>query len=781
MKSSRGKNLSLVVCEDTLDTVRQDNHICLSDEHIKSDLPGVIRLKKNVKNKLFGGSGDVVAYPVMFTSEIKKNQVFIPPEIFRDLSLKMNQKLDCVIDEIHPKEWADINKITFVVQNVRNGLVRGGSVDAHDLSESLRAAFEAFGSSYPLHNGQIIVVPYRNVILEMSVQGLEPDTLMLNADGQNFYRMTEATKIHFVNECAQRFQLTGVGAANDETQLGEIPLDFTAKGIGGYKKEIAQLIRALFYTRAMKKSLLDAYGVEKHSKGILLYGPPGTGKTLLATATGGLFTNEAVRIIKGPELKNSYYGATQQNLANLFIEPRRHPDKLYVYIFDEIDALFSTRGSESSVSMSNNNDLVSMFLSILDGPETLDNVIIIGTTNRKELIDPALLRAGRLETHIYIGLPDEKDRLEILQGHTKKMAQTLAPDVNLAEIAKLAKNYSGAELARVVSIARSYAMSKIFDAKNDKLVLRADIKSINQLEKVSQQYFLRALREVKPLYGVEESSLQSAHDNFIFYDDNLVSIASNFQQCIQSLSTDKEFRQLNYLISGPAGTGKTSLANYLALQSHYPHVQVLSADKLLSATLAKQIELIDEVFSRARQSIEPSIIILDTLEDLIESTPDYLQYNNRLRLKFNEVLKDAGRGDSKVLVIATTKNREFLQRLGLAANFAETESLSCVHLDCGNAKKCAAQLAAIAASIGVDTINDISAADNGVIVDISIKDLIYQIRKQSARLTNSNSLKISGFLHALPAEYRQVTQLEVVPQVVEVQSLTSGLFKRAGI
>lgn len=562
----------------------------------------------------------------------------------------------------------------------------------------------------------------------------------------------------------------------------EIPLDFTDKGIGGYKKEIGQLIRALFYTRTIKKkSLLDVYGVEKHSKGILLYGPPGTGKTLIAKTIGGLFTREAVKVIQGPELKNSYYGATQQNLGDLFLDAKRHPKDVFIYIFDEIDALFATRGSDSSVSISNNNDLVSRFLSILDGPEALDNVIIIGTTNRKELIDPALLRAGRLETHIYIGLPDEKDRLAILQGHTKKMAQILAADVNLAVIASLAKNYSGAELARVVSVARGYAIGKNFDARNDKLILRADIKSIHQVEKVSQQYFLRALKEVKPMFGVDEASIQAGQSNFIFYDDNLVSIAGNFQQTLHCLSSDKDIRQLNYLISGPPGTGKTSLASYLASSSRFPHVQVLTADKLLSASFTRQIELIDEVFSRARQSSEPSVIILDTLEDLIEATPDYQQYNNRLRLKFNEMLKDSRHGESKTLVIATTKNREFLQRLGLAANFVETETLSCLHFDDANEKKCAAQLSAIAASLGVDVVNDLSAADRNMMIDISIKDLIYQLRKFSARLADGASLKLSGFLHALPAEFRQVKQLEVVPQVVEVQSSSAGLFKRPGI
>lgn len=571
--------------------------------------------------------------------------------------------------------------------------------------------------------------------------------------------------------------LSGADSHGDEhDELPDIPLDFVPKGIGGYKKEIAQLIRSIFYSRAIKKSFLDLYGDVKHSQGILLYGPPGTGKTLIAKAVSSLFAKDAVRIIQGPELKNSYYGATQQNLGDLFIEPRRHPDKLYVYIFDEIDSLFATRGSDTSVSTSNNNDLVSRFLSILEGPEALDNVIIIGTTNRKELIDPALLRAGRLETHIYIGLPDEKDRLEILRGHTSKMTQTLAADVNLAEIAHLAKNYSGAELARVVGVARGYALEKNFDTKNDRLTLRADIKSVNQLEKISQQYFLLALKEVRPMFGVDEANLSAGQGNFILYDNNLVSTAINFQQCVDCLLADNGMRQLNYLISGAAGTGKTSLANYLAAKSQFPYMQILTAGKLLAEPLVKQIEIIEEIFARARQSTEPAMIVLDTIEDLIEATPDYLQYNNRLRIKLNEVLKDAGRDASKLLVVATTKNHEFLRRIGMAANFDESTQLSNIQLDCGAEKKCAAQLAAIAASIGIDTINDLSAADWNCQFSLPIKELIYLLRKQAAKPDASVGLKLSVLLRGIPAGY-QHSQAAVLSQPVELK--TGDFFRRS--
>lgn len=756
MKSSRGKTLKLQVCEEPLTVTRLDNHICISDTYLSHILNSVVKFKKSNGSRLFGQGDGSVIYPVMFTSDIKPGQIFVPPEIRRDLSLKLDQKIDCALDEVGDNEWADISKITFVIQNVRNGVLSGKTVEAQDLAAAVRESFDLFGDHFPFQNGQIIVAPFHGAKLEMRVEGLELDPLTIKPNKPNYAYLRDSTQIRFVNERTQVFTLNGeyTSGEYDAGQMTEIPIDFVAKGIGGFKKEIAQLVRSVFYTRGTKQSLLDMYGVKKHPKGILLYGPPGTGKTLIAKSISELFTKKAVKIIQGPELKNSYYGATQQNLGDLFIEAKSNPRDLYVFIFDEIDALFAPRGSDGSVSTSNNNDLVSRFLSILDGPESLDNIIVIATTNRKELIDPAVLRAGRLETHIYIGLPDENERLEILQVHTKDMVRVLANDVDLLAIARLTKNYSGAELARLVGVARSYAMGKNFDTKDGRLVLRHDIKSVDQAEKVYQQYFIRALNEVKPMFGVDDFVQNIKPDNFICYNQNLIAIQENFERCVDTLRYTKNMQRMNYLICGQAGTGKTSLALHLALQSHFSHIQVLSADKLLPHSMQKQLEIIDDVFARASQSSEPSVIILDNLENLIEATPDHQQYNNKLRLKFNEILKHSTSVDNKILVIATTESSNFLKKIGLAAHFSESEMLEPIHLDLNNANTVCEVITRIADSLGIKVSTDLSVIDGHSAVNVPIKDFIYQLRKCAANADIANTLSVGDVMSALLSRYK---------------------------
>lgn len=755
MKSSRGKTLKLQVCEEPLTVTRLDNYICISDTYLPSHYSSIAKLKKTNWARMFGQGDGSVVYPVMFTSDIKQGQIYVPPEIFRDLSLKLDQKIECGLDEIRDNEWADISKITFVIQNVRNGKLGGKTVEAQDIAAALRGSFDLYGDRFPFQNGQVIVAPFHGAKLEMRVEGIELDPLTVKPNALNYAHLRESSQIRFINERSQLFKLNGeyTNSEYDSGQLAEIPIDFVSKGIGGFKKEIAQLVRSVFYTRGTKQSLLDMYGVKKHPKGILLYGPPGTGKTLIAKSISELFTKKAVKIIQGPELKNSYYGATQQNLADLFLEAKANPRDLFVFIFDEIDALFAPRGSDGSVSTSNNNDLVSRFLSILDGPESLDNIIVIATTNRKELIDPAVLRAGRLETHIYIGLPDENERLEILQVHTKDMARVMAQDVDLPAIARLAKNYSGAELARLVSVARGYAMGKNFDTKDGKLVLRQDIKSLDQAEKVTQQYFLRALNEVKPMFGVDDFVLNIKPENFICFNDHLSKILDNFQRSVDALRYTKNMQQMNYLIAGEAGTGKTSLALHLALQARFPHVQVLNSDKLLPHSLQKQLEIIDEIFAKARQSSEPSVIILDNLENLIEATPDYLQYNNKLRLKFNEMLKQSSMGDNKILIIATTESRDFMKKIGLAAQFSESEYLVPVHLDLKDINKAYELISRIAGSLGMKVSSDLTGVGGHSVVDISIKDLIYELRKCAANADVANTLNMRDVVSALQSGY----------------------------
>lgn len=132
---------------------------------------------------------------------------------------------------------------------------------------------------------------------------------------------------------------------------------------------------------------------------------------------------------------------------------------LHVIIFDEIDAICRKRGSTNS-GTGVNESVVNQLLSKIDGVESLNNILIIGMTNRLDMIDEALLRPGRFEIHLEIGLPDEKGRSQIFNIHTKELVanKLLASDVNIQKLAELTKNYTGAEIEAVCRSAKQFAV-----------------------------------------------------------------------------------------------------------------------------------------------------------------------------------------------------------------------------------------------------------------------------------------------------------------------------------
>eukprot|EP01134_Creolimax_fragrantissima_P000702 CFRG0702T1 len=177
--------------------------------------------------------------------------------------------------------------------------------------------------------------------------------------------------------------------------------------------------------------------------GVLLYGPPGCGKTLLAKAIASESGTSFISV-KGPELLNKYVGESERSIRLVF--QRARDSSPCVVFFDELDALCPRRGGESHAS----ERVVNTLLTEMDGLETRKNVFVIAATNRPDMIDPAMLRPGRLDKLLYVDLPTAADRVGILKTITRKTP--LGPDVVLAEIAndKRCEGFSGADLASLV-------------------------------------------------------------------------------------------------------------------------------------------------------------------------------------------------------------------------------------------------------------------------------------------------------------------------------------------
>ncbi|WP_297065519.1 CDC48 family AAA ATPase [Thermococcus sp.] len=223
-------------------------------------------------------------------------------------------------------------------------------------------------------------------------------------------------------------------------------------------------------------------------KGILLYGPPGTGKTLLAKAVAT--ESEANFIaIRGPEVLSKWVGESEKNIREIFRKARQAAPT--VVFIDEIDAIAPRRGTDVNRVT---DRLINQLLTEMDGIQENSGVVVIGATNRPDIIDPALLRPGRFDRLILVPAPDEKARLEIFRVHTKRVP--LAEDVNLEELAKRTEGYSGADIEALVREAAMLAMRRALQEGIIRPGMRAD--EVRARVKVTMGDFEEAMKKVGP-------------------------------------------------------------------------------------------------------------------------------------------------------------------------------------------------------------------------------------------------------------------------------------------
>ena len=250
--------------------------------------------------------------------------------------------------------------------------------------------------------------------------------------------------------------------------------------VGGLD-ELKEELREVVEWPIKYKDAYDYVDVES-PKGILLHGPPGTGKTLIAKALAKMTESNFISI-KGPELLSKWVGESEKGVREIFRKARQAAP--CIIFLDEVDALVPRRGSGGSDSHVTEN-VVSQILTEIDGLEELNNVLIIGATNRLDIVDEALLRPGRFDRIIKVPNPDEKGRQHIFEIHTKN--KPLADDVKISEIVKLADGFSGAEIAAVANRAAIAALKRYVSGKSE------NVKEI----KITQQDLIDAVDKVRP-------------------------------------------------------------------------------------------------------------------------------------------------------------------------------------------------------------------------------------------------------------------------------------------
>ena len=250
--------------------------------------------------------------------------------------------------------------------------------------------------------------------------------------------------------------------------------------VGGLD-ELKDELREVIEWPIKHKEAFDYVDIET-PKGILLHGPPGTGKTLIAKALATTTESNFISI-KGPELLSKWVGESEKGVREIFRKARQAAP--CIIFLDEVDALVPRRGSGSSDSHVTEN-IVSQILTEIDGLEELHNVLIIGATNRLDIVDEALLRPGRFDRIIEVTNPDSKGRKHIFEIHTKK--KPLENNVNIRKLIEITDGFSGAEMAAIPNRAALVALKRYVTGKSQ------NIKEI----KITQQDLIDAVDKVRP-------------------------------------------------------------------------------------------------------------------------------------------------------------------------------------------------------------------------------------------------------------------------------------------
>jgi vesicle-fusing ATPase len=510
--------------------------------------------------------------------------------------------------------------------------------DEDELSKMFIDAYQ----NQVLSPGQRILMDHRNIPLLVIVKTVSLTDLAMSSDdsSKKIYRepqakgiLTTQSRVLFHRDAKGGFNLKPSMHKPNSNAILAPDFKFEDMGIGGLDDEFATIFRRAFASRIFPPGLIAKMGIT-HVKGLLLYGPPGTGKTLIARQIGKMLNANPPKVINGPEVLNKYVGQSEENIRKLFADAEKEykekgdESSLHIIIFDELDAVCKQRGSGSGGGTGVGDSVVNQLLAKLDGVDQLNNILLIGMTNRKDMIDDALLRPGRLEVHLEISLPDEAGRLDILKIHTAKMASNglLDSSVNLEELAGLTKNFSGAEISGLVKAAASCAFSRHTEV-GQLAAVKQDVASMN----VNREDFMVALTEVRPAYGVSEAELMEAiRLGIIPYAPHINTTIQQMSRVVGMVKEDPNKFSTSVLFHGPMGSGKTALAAHIALQSGFPFVKMVSPSDLVGYRddFAKK-DYIHKAFTDAYKS-PASILILDDFERLIGWNPIGPRFSNTM-------------------------------------------------------------------------------------------------------------------------------------------------------
>ncbi|MFA9431915.1 AAA family ATPase [Egicoccus sp. AB-alg2] len=448
---------------------------------------------------------------------------------------------------------------------------------------------------------------------------------------------------------------------HDHAGLSETVVDTTFEDVGGLTVQIRE-VREFVELPLVFPQVYRQLGINP-PRGVIFYGAPGTGKTLLARSVANEI-NAELFYINGPEVVGTYSGETEANLRKVFAEASLKPPSI-VFI-DEIDAIAPFRRMASSQSDARS---VTQLLALLDGLKNAEGVIVIGTTNRIDAIDPALRRAGRFDREIYFPTPSSAAREQILRVHTREMPLADDAQAALPNIAERAYGYVGADL---MELSREAGLNALRHAAA-RFVESPSIANYPAPEElvVRERDFEDALGKVHP--SAMRESLISYPD--VGWEDigGLEDVKRRLQDLVQLPLRHPEVferaglsRNLGVLLHGPPGTGKTLLAQAIARESGVNFIPI-QGPELFSQWLGESEESVRHVFDVASRT-EPCIIFFDQLDAVVPRRSDLEHEGTRAPQRVvNQLLAelDGMERRGRVVVVGATNRLEMVDPAAL--------------------------------------------------------------------------------------------------------------------
>ena len=427
--------------------------------------------------------------------------------------------------------------------------------------------------------------------------------------------------------------------------------------IGGLD-DVKEDIKESIMMPLLMSDVTAKYGVEA-PHGILLFGPPGCGKTMLMKALANELKVEMITI-KCSDIMSKWYGESETKLAELFETAKeRRPAIIF---FDDLEAMAKHRDMYAGDDVTPR--LLSILLSELDGMDNAAGIILVGTTNKPELIDPALLRPGRFDKVIYVSPPGVEERVEILKVHLR--GRPMEENIDLLTPAMRCERFSGADLSNMAKEASVLAMKRAMDTGEDSVITSEDLLKVATTLKPSIN--MAMLKEYELLKMDFERKMHHSERDQKWQDVKWSDVAGadrtkkDIRGYIDILTKEPElldsFRLKTgrgMLLFGPPGCGKSHIMKAAANELKIT-MQVISAPEMIGSSMGAMP--VSQMFFRARENT-PSILLIEDIDAIgsreVMNNPEAFNVMSQILAEVDNV-----EAKEHVLIVATTNTPDSL-------------------------------------------------------------------------------------------------------------------------